>query len=382
MKNLLIILQFLIIINSNAQTNIKVGEKAPEITITHWIKNVPENKNINNKNIVLEFWATWCGPCIAAVPHMNEIQNKFKRDDLIYLSLTDEAVDKVERTLKRVDFQSIVASDIKKKTQIAFGDGKNGLAAYPLTVLIDKNGIIKWTGQPNELTEELMNSFLVDSDSKISQTDTSSKEGILKLDVLLTDNSIKYHFQFSETESSESSVTSFGNTIFEIKGKTLGEIYTQIFNNIHIFIPERIANSKYDLTYKNVDKSISLQKLQDEMLNYLNLIKRNTKNKIEVLEIEIFDSSLLEPAIDKSFSSKSSAGEKIIFTNTDLNGLVLELSKIHKIVFQYVKNHKSTYDFIVEVTSVASTTESLKSYGIKINKLYSEIEAEILEYRK
>ena len=382
MKNLLIILQFLIIINSNAQTNIKVGEKAPEITITHWIKNVPENKNINNKNIVLEFWATWCGPCIAAVPHMNEIQNKFKRDDLIYLSLTDEAVDKVERTLKRVDFQSIVASDIKKKTQIAFGDGKNGLAAYPLTVLIDKNGIIKWTGQPNELTEELMNSFLVDSDSKISQTDTSSKEGILKLDVLLTDNSIKYHFQFSETESSESSVTSFGNTIFEIKGKTLGEIYTQIFNNIHIFIPERIANSKYDLTYKNVDKSISLQKLEDEMLNYLNLIKRNTKNKIEVLEIEIFDSSLLEPAIDKSFSSKSSAGEKIIFTNTDLNGLVLELSKIHKIVFQYVKNHKSTYDFIVEVTSVASTTESLKSYGIKINKLYSEIEAEILEYRK
>jgi hypothetical protein len=313
---------------------------------------------------------------------MNEIQNKFKRDDLIYLSLTDEAVDKVERTLKRVDFQSIVASDIKKKTQIAFGDGKNGLVAYPLTVLIDKNGIIKWTGQPNELTEELMNSFLVDSDSKISQTDTSSKEGILKLDVLLTDNSIKYHFQFSETESSESSVTSFGNTIFEIKGKTLGEIYTQIFNNIHIFIPERIANSKYDLTYKNVDKSISLQKLEDEMLNYLNLIKRNTKNKIEVLEIEIFDSSLLEPAIDKSFSSKSSAGEKIIFTNTDLNGLVLELSKIHKIVFQYDKNDKSTYDFIVEVTSVASTIESLKSYGIKTNKIYSEIEAEILEYRK
>lgn len=382
MKNILIILPFLIIINSNAQTNIKVGEKAPEINITHWIKNVPENKNINNKNIVLEFWATWCGPCIAAVPHMNEIQNKFKRDDLIYLSLTDEAVDKVERTLKRVDFQSIVASDIKKKTQIAFGDGKNGLVAYPLTVLIDKNGIIKWTGQPNELTEELMNSFLVDSDSKISQTDISSKEGILKFDVLLIDNSIKYHFQFSETESSESSVTSFGNTIFEIKGKTLGEIYAQIFNNIHIFIPERIANSKYDLTYKNVDKSISLQKLEDEMLNYLNIIKRNTKNKIEVLEIEIFDSSLLETAIDKSFSSKSSAGEKIIFTNTDLNGLVLELSKIHKIVFQYDKNDKSTYDFIVEVTSVASTIESLKSYGIKINKIYSEIKAEILEYRK
>lgn len=380
MKNLLTVLVFLTVGNTYAQTNIKVGEKAPDINITHWIKNVPEDKTIKDKNIVLEFWATWCGPCIAAVPHMNEIQQKFKRDDLIFLSLTDETIDKVERTLKRVDFQSVVASDIQKKTHIAFGDGKKGLVAYPLTVLIDQNGIIKWIGEPNQLSDELMYSFLGISTPKLSQTNLPSKE--FEFNDLLTDKSIKYHFHFAETEANESSVTSFGNTIFEIKGKTLGEIYTIIFNNIHIVIPEGIKNLKYNLTYKNVDKTKSLKQLEDEILNYLKLNKSNTKKSIEILEIEIYDPSLLEPAIDKSFSSKSSAGEKMIFSNTDLKSLVLELSKIHNLVFQYNEDDKKTYDFIIEVTSVTNTIESLKSYGIKINKKNSEIEVDILKDRK
>lgn len=62
--------------------------------ITDWIKNIPEDKNLNNKYIVLEFWATWCEPSIAAVPHLNQLQDEFKQNDLYFNSITDESIEK------------------------------------------------------------------------------------------------------------------------------------------------------------------------------------------------------------------------------------------------------------------------------------------------
>ncbi len=382
MKILLTILTFLIIESSYAQTNIKVGEKAPEINITHWIKNVPDDKTLNNKYIVLEFWATWCGPCIAAVPHMNEIQNKFKNNDLIFLSLTDENIEKVERTLKRIDFKSTVVSDISKRTFIEFGNGKDGLVAYPLTVLIDNRGIIKWIGEPKQLSEELMKSFLADSETKSSSSKESDKNKIIEFDNLRNGKSIDYYFHLSQTDSNESSITSLGNNFFEIKAKTLEQIYSEIFDNIHIEIPSEIRSEKYDLTYKNVDKSNALKKLEEDILDYLELSKRKVSKDIVVFELEIYDRKLLEPAIDKSFSSKSGAGEKMIFTNTNINELVSELSKIHNKVFQYKKRHKKTYDFIIEVATLNKTIESLESYGVKSHKYTKKSEADILEFNK
>ena len=121
MKNLLFLLTLFSMSNIYAQSNIKVNEKAPNINITDWIENVPDDKNLENKYIVLEFWATWCGPCIAAVPHMNDIQKAFTQEDLYYISITDESIAKVERSLKRIQFKSIVVTDVSGQTQINFG---------------------------------------------------------------------------------------------------------------------------------------------------------------------------------------------------------------------------------------------------------------------
>ena len=65
--------------NTFAQKDIAVGERAPELVITDYIQNVPLDKSVRNKYILLEFWATWCAPCLGAVPHLNELQDKYKR---------------------------------------------------------------------------------------------------------------------------------------------------------------------------------------------------------------------------------------------------------------------------------------------------------------
>ncbi|HCD29618.1 MAG TPA: hypothetical protein DEQ73_03345, partial [Phycisphaerales bacterium] len=50
------------------------GEDAPEFSVAQWVSKQPDMKD---KTVVIDFWATWCGPCRAAIPHMNELQQTF-----------------------------------------------------------------------------------------------------------------------------------------------------------------------------------------------------------------------------------------------------------------------------------------------------------------
>ena len=114
MKNkiLLIIITLLGSNVASSQNELVVGKMAPNINITDYIFNTPSDKNFKNKFILLEFWATWCGPCLEEVPSLNKLQEKFKsKKDFVFISITNEKPDKVLRTLKRIPFNSIVVSD-------------------------------------------------------------------------------------------------------------------------------------------------------------------------------------------------------------------------------------------------------------------------------
>ena len=204
MKRLTIFLLFSFLqINLFSQSNIKVGEKAPAIIITDWIANIPKDKKLTNKNIVLEFWATWCGPCIAAVPHMDSLQEKFKKSGIYFISITDEPKQKVENLLKRIPFTSIVVSDQSKNTQVQFGDGKEGIPSIPLTVLINKKGIVSWIGYPLLLTESILKDFMdgkiilssIDADIVASGEQNNKEDSLAENKTPLVPNVERFHDQ-------------------------------------------------------------------------------------------------------------------------------------------------------------------------------------------
>lgn len=88
---------YLIIISIYLLCSCQNNEKKHIINITDFIHNIPNNKSFEDKFIVIEFWATWCGPCLDAVPHLNELQEKFKlNNDLVFISMTDEKPEKIQ----------------------------------------------------------------------------------------------------------------------------------------------------------------------------------------------------------------------------------------------------------------------------------------------
>jgi len=101
---------------SFSQKHLRTDSKANKINITDWIINTPKDKNLNNKYIVLNFWSIAKNDQHGYdfVAKFNGLREKFNRNDLYFITITDEKVTDVKNYFNDIDFNSIVVSDQKK----------------------------------------------------------------------------------------------------------------------------------------------------------------------------------------------------------------------------------------------------------------------------
>lgn len=134
----------------------ELGDPAPPLKVKEWVKGKPVDlKAGKGKNIyVIEFWATWCVPCIKGMPHLTELQKKYKDKGLVIVSVTakDRRQDlpKVKKFVKDNDSKMgyVVAYDDGRATTEAYR-GAFGINTIPHAFVIDKQGRLAWHGNPN-----------------------------------------------------------------------------------------------------------------------------------------------------------------------------------------------------------------------------------------
>lgn len=140
----------------------EVGRLAPELRVQDLI-NAPDGMTAENLNweslrgkvVVLEFWATWCGPCIAAIPHLNELTEEFAGEDVVFIAVTDERRDVVERFLERRPIHGIVAMNTERNMLRDYG-----VRYIPYTVVVDRYGRIADITSPRLLTAERIHRYM------------------------------------------------------------------------------------------------------------------------------------------------------------------------------------------------------------------------------
>lgn len=142
-----------------------IGDPAPPLRVRQWIKGVPVENFQKGKVYVVEFWATWCKPCIAAMPHLSELNRKYKNEMTviaidIYESKarpvkSDKRVkDFVDSMGSRMDFNvAIEDSNFTVLDWIESTDEKND--GIPLTFVVNAEGRLAWIGHPSKLDEVL-----------------------------------------------------------------------------------------------------------------------------------------------------------------------------------------------------------------------------------
>ena len=106
---------------------------------------------------IVEFWATWCPPCRASIPHLNETYKKFKDKGLIVVGITDEAKAKVEQFRTGVPMDYSVATDPSGALLKELG-----IEGIPHAFVLNKKGVVVWQGHPMELKEATLEKVLAE----------------------------------------------------------------------------------------------------------------------------------------------------------------------------------------------------------------------------
>ena len=114
-----------------------------------------------DKIVMLNFWATWCGPCIAEMPHLQNIQNKYKDKFLLISISVDEARDKskIKPFIKSRGYDFIVVHDADR-TIAAF---YNPSMALPCNVILNHNRDIVYQSEGYTPGKELVFEKILDS---------------------------------------------------------------------------------------------------------------------------------------------------------------------------------------------------------------------------
>jgi cytochrome c biogenesis protein CcmG/thiol:disulfide interchange protein DsbE len=119
------------------------GGPSPQVLIEKWITPAPV---LEGKFVLLDFWASWCVPCRRSIPHLNELQEKFK-DRLVVIGLSDESEADI-RKLKDPQINYSIATDTAGRMKQTVE-----VVGIPHAMLIDPKGIVRFEGMPNYLEE-------------------------------------------------------------------------------------------------------------------------------------------------------------------------------------------------------------------------------------
>jgi|BioPla2DNA2_1021312.scaffolds.fasta_scaffold79363_2 thiol-disulfide isomerase/thioredoxin len=137
-----------------------IGDPAPAIQASQWLKGEPVEALAADKTYVVEFWATWCPPCRASIPHLTELAKKYP--DVTFIGMNvwergENAKDKVEKFVEEMGDKMDYAVAMDTAEQFM---AKNWMEAadqsgIPAAFLV-QNGTILWIGHPMGELERLL----------------------------------------------------------------------------------------------------------------------------------------------------------------------------------------------------------------------------------
>jgi thiol-disulfide isomerase/thioredoxin len=135
------------------------GKPIRALNVSGWIGGTVKGDDMKGKVVVIDFYATWCGPCMNAIPHNNELVQKYKDKGLVLFGVcTDKSgQDKMADVVKTHNMKYPTAADPKLISE------KNwNVHYYPTYAVIDRKGIVRVVGLTPDHLEAVVQKLLAE----------------------------------------------------------------------------------------------------------------------------------------------------------------------------------------------------------------------------
>ena len=135
---------------------LRVGDRPPALDFKCYdSEKTFDWAGLKGRVVVIEFWATWCPPCIKNIPHINGLVNEFRNDPVTFISITYETGEMVKKFLVGHPLKTVVGLDndfAMFKSYRAWG--------IPMTVIVNRKGKIACVIHPDNLNDSVIHDVI------------------------------------------------------------------------------------------------------------------------------------------------------------------------------------------------------------------------------
>ncbi|MES0138984.1 TlpA family protein disulfide reductase [Mesorhizobium sp. M0016] len=178
---------------------LQMESPAPSIKVEYWLRGEPLTNFQPGKVYIVEFWATWCGPCVSAMPHLMQLQEKYRDSGLevVGIAADENAPTAVEARTKLDAWLTEKCPNLKYRIAFDHTGEMNKLwtepsfsVAIPTSFVVDRDGHIAFIGHPTEL-DEVLPKVLNGSWRTSDQAKSADRERIAKNEPMAREQALK-----------------------------------------------------------------------------------------------------------------------------------------------------------------------------------------------